>query len=162
MNAFLEWRKHHIMKFDTACTAILVAVITASAHLTWTTYQLTNALEGIRTTLYGSAFAGCAALLGFILTAAALTDAVVQNPRWDAFRTKLAYSELRSIYFNVIRWLGVSSLLFLTFLIVDTDAHPQDVCEVISLWLVLTVVWHLRRSIDAFELILKTNAKLPS
>lgn len=146
------------MTVDTACTTIVAAVATVTAHLTLTNYQLIHALAGIRTTLYGSAFASCATLLGFILTVTALTDAVVQNPKWDEFRHKMAYSELQSLYFNTIRWLGVGSVLFLAFLVIDTDSHPQSACEAISLWLVLSLIWHLRSSINAFELILKSSA----
>ncbi len=158
MKDFVEWRKHHFLLFGVVSATLAVGAAVAVALIFVRGEHLVSLLGGIRTILYGTASTGCGALLGFVITITTLTDAVVQNPQWAEFRKSKAYAELQDIYFATIRWLGVSTLVFLVFLIADTDAHPQLWCEVISIWLICVLTTHMWRSINALELLLRTNS----
>ena len=155
MKAFVRWRKLHFLFVDAALVTLVVAIVFGGAFIFMGAAHLTIMFNGIRTTLYGTAFAGCAGLLGFIITTTTITDAVIQNPQWEEFRKSLAYSQVQDIYFNTIRWLGLGSLAFLTFLIIDTDDHPQLSCGVISIWLICVLASRLWRSINALETLLR-------
>lgn len=152
------WRKQHFLLVDAALVTIVVVIASIVVHLSVPTEHLTALLNGMRTTFYSTASAGCGALLGFIITMTTITDAVIQNPRWERFRQSRAYSQVQDIYFNTIRWLGVSTLLFLVFLVVDTDRHPQLVCEAGSVWLICILTIRMRRSINALEMLLRMNS----
>lgn len=158
MKALVEWRKQHFLFFDTALVTVVVVVAVAIGHVSIQTASLVDLLNGIRTILYGTASTGCAALLGFIITTTTITDAVMQNSQWEKFRKSFAYSQVQDIYFETIRWLGISTLLFLVFLIADTDLHPQLPCEVISAWLVGVLTSRMWRSISALETLLRMNS----
>jgi len=153
-----KWLKQHFLLFDVVRVTLGVAVVVGLAFISIGAEHLAGLFAGIRTTLYGTASAGCAALLGFVITTATITDAVMQNPQWEAFRKSFAYSQVQDIYFETIRWLGLSTLVFLVFLIADTDAHPQLVCEVISAWLICVLTSRMWRSIDALETLLRRDA----
>lgn len=144
--------------FDAATVTFVVALAALLVHRFIPTNQLAHLLDGIRTTVYGTVSAGCAALLGFIITMATITDAVMQNTQWDKFRKSFAYSQVQDIYFNTIRWLGISTLLFLVFLIADTDKHPQLICEAIGAWIVSILISRMWRSIAALEKLLRMNS----
>lgn len=158
MKSFITWRKRHFLLCDTMVVTLLFAVSCELARIYLSTRQIMSMLDGIRTTLYGTAFASCATLLGFVITTATVTDAVMQNSQWKEFRGSFAYSQVQDIYFDTIRWLSLSALLFLVFLIADADTHPQLVCEVISAWLVCVLISRMWRSISALEMLLRMNS----
>lgn len=158
MKSFGKLRKDHFLLLDVVCVTLVVALLTAFAHFFIPGEHLMGVLHGIRTTLYSAASAGCGALLGFVITTTTITEAVMQNTQWEAFKKSNAYTQVQAIYFNTMRWLGVSTLLFLVFLVADTDEHPQLVCEVVSAWLVCVVASRMWRSIHALETLIKWNS----
>lgn len=158
MKALIELRKRHFLLFDTLVATLVAAAAIVIALVVIGSEHAASQLNGVRTTLYGTASAGCGALLGFVITTTTITDVVMQNPQWEAFRKSLAYFQVQDIYFNTMRWLGVSTLLFLVFLVADTDMHPLLACEVVSVWLVCMLTVRMWRSIGALEKLLRRNS----
>lgn len=158
MKALITWRKRNFLRCDLAFATIAAVVALAILHNAFRTVQLVHFLDGGRTTLYGTASAGCAALLGFVITTTTITDAVMQNPQWAAFRKSFAYSQVQDIYFDTIRWLGAGTLVFLVLLVADTDAHPLLLCEAASAWLASVLTVRMWRSISALETLLRMNS----
>jgi len=156
-NVGKRYRKHFLtselaaVTFFVALTAYLIHVFVGPDHLE-------RILDGSRAALYAAASTACAALLGFIITVATITDAVMQSPQWERFRKSPAYSQVQDIYFDTIRWLGIGTLIYLIILIVDTDTHPQLWCEVLAFWLVCVLVIRMWRSIHALETLLRMNS----
>lgn len=158
MNAFVKWRVNQFLQFEAALVTIAVVLAALLVHIFVPTHQLVHLLDESRTTVYGSATAGSAALLGFIITMTTITDAIMQNPQWEKFRKSFAYSQVQDIYFDTIRWLGFGSLSFLVFLIIDTDKHPQLLCEAIATWVAAIIVTRMWRSIATLEKLLRMNS----
>lgn len=158
MTALRVWRRRHFLLVDVVLAIAVASIAIEMADAFLGTSRIVSLLDGIRTTLYGTASAGCAALLGFVITTATITDAVMQNSQWEEFRKSFAYAQVQDIYFGTIRWLGLSTLLFLLFLVADTDAHPQLLCEVASTWLLCIIAIRMYRSIDALETLLRMNS----
>jgi hypothetical protein len=158
VNAFMKWRMKQFLLFDAALVTISYGLAVLLVHIFIPTHQLVHLLDGIRTAVYSTASAGCAALLGFIITMTTITGAVMQNSQWDRFRKSFAYSQVQDIYFNTIRWLGFGSLLYLVFLIADTDKHPQLLCEAFGALVACIIVVRMWRSIAALEKLLRMNS----
>lgn len=110
MNPLVKWRMKQFLLFDALLATLAFVIAGLLVRIFIPTVQITHLLDGIRTTVYGAASAGCAALLGFIITMTTITDAVMQNTQWEKFRKSLAYSQVQDIYFNTIRWLGIGAL----------------------------------------------------
>lgn len=81
----------------------------------------------------------------------------MQTPQWDEFRKSISYAQVQDIYFNSMRWLGVSTLLFLVFLVADTDSHPILLCEIVGVWLVCVLTSRMWRSISALETLIRRD-----
>ena len=157
MSKLNKWRKQHFLLIDTAQATLVVVLGVVVALISFGPEHLSTLLDGIRTTLYGTASAGCGALLGFVITTSTITEAVVQTPQWDEFRRSISYAQVQDIYFNSMRWLGVSTLLFLVFLVADTDSHPLLLCEVVSVWLICILTSRMWRSISALETLVRRD-----
>src|SRR5258708_10060227 len=129
-----KWRDEHLLESDTLMTTGAVLIVLLVGWRTPLGGAVQGALTNIRTALYGSASAICAALLGFIITAVTLIVSLIQQvPRLEKFRKGKLHSQVHDVYFAAIKIMAVGTVGFLLLLFVDTDAHPFVLAEIAAL-----------------------------
>jgi len=82
------------------------------------------ALADDRATLYGTIATLLGALLGFIIAALAIFVAVVPHRRLARVRASSQYATIWRTLTSTMWWLALGTLLALTCLVFDRDAHP--------------------------------------
>ena len=113
------------MVIEAAGALLLGIAFTAWAQSDGHGAELAKRLQGHRADIYSTAASLAGSLLGFVITAFAITVAAVGSPRLKVVRDAEQVPMLVRIFLVTTVWLGAATIIGLIGLLTDTDSSPE-------------------------------------
>jgi hypothetical protein len=147
--------KYTRWKGEWAC-ALLVMCGFAAGELASDGATLLPAIDaGTRADLYTSLAASAAALLGFSITAASILLSLGTGPAIEWLRDQPEFQQTRHIFMGAIRVLAVTTVIFTTLIVADTDGTGVLWFELPGVLFAVLVVLKLERVIWLLDRLLR-------
>lgn len=134
--------------------AAVFSYIHASTHFG---PHIDTLLNGNRQAIYATLASVFGALLGFVITALSIVLGYASDERMKRIRQSKHYATLWKIFISSTRWLALVTVVTITALVFDRDAHPRPwflyvtvatTCIAIArvarvVWVIEQLVWML-------------------